>query len=489
MRITKTDFLLFLNCPESFWLYKNRRNDYPGGEFSLFQEKLIKEGYDIEEYAKQLFPSGIEISEKAAPASSQKILDLGGTVFFQPSFNTEKNLYARIDILEHLSDETWHLYEVKSSGSVKKEGKQNHIRDASFQKFVLTECGYNVSKVSVIHVNTDYIRQGEIKPEELLNIVEVTEEVESLYVQTIDDIEKAIHLLQEKMQISGCSCLEKTRSNHCDAFAFLNPEVPTHSIYELNRISSKKVGELRALGIMNIKDIPKDFELSERNLKQRSSLIIEGPVVNVTAIRKTLSDLKFPLFFIDYETYPSAIPKLDRLRPHQQLTFQVSIHTLTESGNLSHKEYLSRYMELPEKLILFMKKVTGERGTFVSWHASFEKSRNQDMIHLFPLHKNYLDYMNEHMFDLETIFNLDYVDYRFKGSTSIKYVLPILVPRLTYTVLKIQDGTMALDTWGRWVTDFSLSPQEKIDIGEHLLKYCEMDTLAMVEIYRVLKAL
>ena len=41
MQLTKTNFIQYLHCPESLWLLKNKEEDYPKGEFSLFLEKLI----------------------------------------------------------------------------------------------------------------------------------------------------------------------------------------------------------------------------------------------------------------------------------------------------------------------------------------------------------------------------------------------------------------------------------------------------------------
>ncbi|NYJ28243.1 hypothetical protein [Allomuricauda sp. ARW1Y1] len=129
MQLTKTDFIQFLNCPESLWLLKNRPSEYPNGEFSLFLDKLIKEGYEVEEYAKKLFPQGIEIPLNAAPDLSLSVLHKE-KILFQPSFIADNSVFARIDILEKLDDGGYHIYEVKSSTSVKKDNKHNHVKDA-----------------------------------------------------------------------------------------------------------------------------------------------------------------------------------------------------------------------------------------------------------------------------------------------------------------------------------------------------------------------
>ena len=127
----------------------------------MFLEKLIKEGYEVEEYAKLLFPNGVDLPENSSPDYTQQQLNSNSNIFFQPSFLTSKGVFARIDVLEKLPNDTYHIYEIKSASSIKK-GK---LEDACFQKYVLQECGYSVSKVSIIHLNKDYVKQGKINDE------------------------------------------------------------------------------------------------------------------------------------------------------------------------------------------------------------------------------------------------------------------------------------------------------------------------------------
>lgn len=486
-QLTKTDFKFYLNCPESLWLLKNKPDSYPQGAFSLFLQKLIQEGYEVEAYAKQLFPNGIDLPEHGSPTATQNALTTTHSVYFQPSFNTAKNIFARIDILERLADGTWHIYEVKSSTSIKKDRKHCHIEDACFQKYVLTACGYTVSKVSIIHLNKEYIRQGAIVADELLEITEISEAVDNIYSSIVNEINASLNFIhKEIINETECSCKYKTRSNHCDAFAYFNTTIPEYSIYEIGRISAKKVGLLVANEQLAIIDIPLDFELNVNQQTQVASVKQEQPILNIPNIKKTLDTLKFPLHFIDYETYASAIPRLDGLSPHKHITFQVSIHTLTEDNTLTHFEYLLDAMKMPKEMLQAMQDFTGSTGTFVSWHASFEIGRNKDLIDWLPEYTNYLTYINEHTFDLEQIFKKDYIDYRFHGSSSIKKVLPVLCPEISYTDLDVNNGTMALDTWGRMVLDPNFN--EVIDATrQQLLEYCKLDTLAMVKIYEVLK--
>ena len=486
MQLTKTDFKYYLDCPESIWLLKNKPQVYPKGEFSLFAEKLFKDGYEVEGYAKQLFTNGLDLREYGSPSETQQALTDTRSVYFQSSFITNKGIFARIDILERLADDTWHIYEVKSSTSIKKDRKHRQIEDACFQKYVLTECGYEVSKVSIIHLNKEYIKQGAIIANELLENIAITDAVDSIYSTVVNQINAASNFInKEAINETVCSCKHKTRSNHCDAFGYFNTTIPEYSIYEIGRISAKKVGLLADNKQLAIFDMPQDFELNVNQQLQVASVKQGQAIFNIPNIKRELDKLKFPLHFIDYETYSSAIPRLNGLSPHKHLTFQVSIHTLTEDNNLTHFEYLLDAMQMPIDMLEAMQDFTGSTGTFVSWHASFEIGRNKDLIEWLPQFTNYLTFINEHTFDLETIFKKDYIDYLFHGSSSIKKVLPVLCPDISYSDLDVNNGTMALDTWGRMVLDPNFN--EDIEVTrKNLLDYCELDTLAMVKIYKFL---
>ena len=92
------------------------------------------------------------------------------------------------------------------------------------------------------------------------------------------------------------------------------------------------------------------------------------------------------------------------------------------------------------------------------------------------------------MVDLCEVIKRYYYNPHTQGSNSIKKVLPVICSEFSYSNLDIQDGTMALDTWGRLVTDPNFN-EDKNKTRKNLLLYCELDTLAMVEIFKVLKAI
>jgi len=466
IRLTKTDFIQYLQCPKSLWLFKNESANYTQGEFSTFMQKLVREGYEVERYVQQFFDSAADRN-----------------VSFQAEFRANDGLYARVDALEHVGDGKTALYEIKSSTSVKTDAKHNHIKDACFQKICAERAGQHIDRVFLVHLNGDYVRNGAIDPGAMLAFADITEAVEAVASETSAEIDTALAFLASDQDMNGCSCVEKTRANHCDAFGIFNPEVPTPSIYSLPRLRANKIGDLRSMNVLGLDDVPDDFPLSKNQRIVVDSFQEGEPKVSAQAIRQFLSELIFPLYFFDYETFSSAVPLLDGTSPHKHFPVQYSLHILDADGSLHHKEYLERQARLPDRLVERMQEDFGPTGSVVSWHASFEKTRNREMTERYPDNADFLNSLNDRMVDLEDVFKTDYVDARFDGSTSIKKVLPVVCPHLDYKELEVQDGASAMEAWQRMI---NAAPDEAEKIAADLLKYCERDTFAMVEIYRFL---
>lgn len=204
-----------------------------------------------------------------------------------------------------------------------------------------------------------------------------------------------------------------------------------------------------------------------------------------------MSQLTFPLYFLDYETMSGLIPYFDGQRPYQQVPFQYSLHILESPGaKLTQKEYLHRdnsdpARPLTEQLINDI----GTKGSIIVWFEGFEKARNSELAEMLPEYQEALWAINDRVVDLMIPFkNKWYDDPRFNGSASIKQVLPVLCPELSYKELGIQEGGSAQRLWMEAVLD-SKHPEDKDKVLNDLLEYCKLDTLAMVEIFRVLDRL
>lgn len=487
MILTKTDFKEYLLCGKCLWLKKKRPEEYTPGEFSLFLQKLIKDGYEVEEYVQKLFPEGIFVSgdKETLIARTQELLR-GTKPIFQATFQTAEGLFAKIDILDfNAATGKWDIYEVKASSEIKTDLKHNHIKDVGFQTIVAENSGVSVGDSYIIYINKEYRRAGEVDIDQLFIIENVTEQLRGEKAEVRTEIQNALAILTEDtISLDECSCLYKSHGQRCDCFFKFNPQVPEYSVHHI--VQGNKLRLLLDKDILEIKDIPEDFELTDI---QHDKVVLQKtgrPIIDTEAIGQTLSQLTFPLYFLDYETYGTPVPILDGYKANQQIVFQVSVHKLEADGTLEHFEYLADELSgATSGLLDTLRGCIGPVGSVVVWYESFEKGRNMELAELHPEHREFLEDINRRVFDLMKIFKADYQHPDFQGSASIKKVLPVLLPGLSYKSLDIQNGTMALSEWEKMIKG-TLSGEEIEKTKKNLLKYCELDTMAMVEIFRVL---
>lgn len=488
MTLTKTDFKEFLLCDKCLWLKKKRPEEYTPGEFSLFLQKLIKDGYEVEEYVQKLFPGGVFVSgnKETLLARTQELLH-GSETIFQATFETAQGLFAKIDIL-NFNTETrkWDIYEVKASSEIKTDLKHNHIKDVGFQTIVAEDAGVNVGDSYIIYINKEYRRAGEVNINQLFIIENVTEQIREEKAVVRAEIERALVMLKkDDVSLVGCDCLYKSHGQRCDCFHKFNPQVPEYSVHHI--VQGNKLRQLLDMGVLEIADIPEDFDLTDI---QRDKVTLQKtgrPIINDEAIAEMLGQLTFPLYFLDYETYGTPIPLLDGYKTNQQIVFQVSVHKLDADGTLEHFEYLADGLPgATSGLLEALRGCVGPVGSVIVWYESFEKSRNMELAELHPEHRDFLEDINSRVFDLMKVFKEDYQHPDFQGSASIKKVLPVLLPELSYKSLDIQNGTMALSEWEKMIKG-EMSDEDIKKTKANLLKYCALDTMAMVEIFEVLR--
>ncbi len=468
MFLTKSDFIHYLNCPKSMWLSKRDPEVYPSGEFSAFRKKLVAEGAEVERYFRQHFED-----RNVQDVKYEKVFEADG-------------LHARVDGFQTGDGDIGILYEVKSATGVKTDRKHNYLKDACFQKICVEHAGQRIGKVVLVHVNGDYVRMGDIVPGDFLVFEDITDRVERMQGETESEIEDALALLRGEIEKEGCACLKKSRGNHCDSFSFFNPNMPTPSIYSLPRITGKKLEAFVDNNTFDLLTIPEDTSLTANQRIVFEAARTGFPQINREAIKEFLESVEYPLFFLDYEAYGSAVPFLSKTRPHQQFPFQYSLHILQEDGGLEHREYLEREARLPDALTDQLRADIGDVGSVIAWHADYEASRNKDMAEWFPNKADFLLGLNERMVDLEKPYQKAYVDIHFDGSSSIKNVLPVICPDLTYEGLEVKDGTGAMVAWRRMLT---AGQHDSDQIAKQLLEYCRLDTLAMVKLFQFLKDL
>lgn len=490
MNLTKTDFKEYLICPKWLWLKKKKPELYVEGEMSLFLQKLIKDGYEVEGYAQKLFPNGVEVAgDRKILIDKTRNLLLEHQTMFQATFETKEGLFAKVDILAFNNEtQKWDLYEIKASSEIKTDLQHNHLKDITFQTITVEEAGVDVGSSYIVHINKEYRRNGDINPQELFVVENVTDEVQADKENVRLEINEALSLLsKDDVSFEGCDCLYRSHGQRCDSFELFNPKVPQYSVHHV--VTGKKLQNLLDDNIFDIKDIPEDFDLTDI---QRGKVVLQKsgkPLIDIESIRQTLSSLIFPLYFLDYETFGKPYPVLNGYKSNQQIVFQVSLHIVQENGDTEHYEYLANNFETATTgLLKMMREKIGPIGSVIVWNEGFEKGRNKELAEIHPEYADFLEDINRRVHDLMLVFKKDYLHPEFFGSASIKKVLPVLLPDLSYKKLEIQDGTMALSEWERSTKD-TVNSTERESIRENLLKYCKLDTLAMVEIWKVLRKL
>ena len=472
--ITKNIFINTAFCSTLGWRLRNGKIQT---EFSPGQLFRMEQGKEIGSLARSLYPEGIFVNELSSKAAAERTRDLMKNpktrVIFEATF-LAGNYIAKADILIR-KGKSWELIEVKSSIAAKEE----FIDDMAYTTLVAQAAGFHPSAISLILVDKNYrygqpIGQLFVKTDFTEQVLEKVEKFKTI----VESIDSATSTAEEPEPELTYNCKQCEEFGEC-----LGKEIVSH-IFEIPRISQKAVEELLASGITTIHEIPDTFSLTD-NQKRVVDCVKSGKVHIDTDLRKKLSAIYWPAFYLDFETMMTAIPLWPDIAPYEQIPIQYSLHICESSGKIiRHIDYLADpchdcRRELADRLIEDLK---GE-GSIITY-SSFEKTTITKLSKTFPDLSDELQSLNERIVDLEPCIKC--VNHpEFCGRTSIKVVLPVLVPDLSYEGLEIADGDAALVT-------FAMMAQGKMDSGEMerkraaLLEYCKMDTLAMVRLHEVL---
>jgi CRISPR/Cas system-associated exonuclease Cas4 (RecB family) len=491
--ISKTDYVLWRECPKNAWLKLHRADIYNATELTEFEQSVIDAGIETEDVARGLFPGGILIAGSKTD-TRQKTLDLLITAKTQTLFQSvfEKDgLLAAIDVLQ-FDDATgaYALHEIKSSTRI----EEQHLYDLAFQVMLLRKNGMKVSRACLVHLNPNYARQGELDLGRLFVSVDMTSRVDQISDTVTKELDEArAYLLSETEPKGPCSCIYKGRSRHCSTFQYSNPDVPEYAIHDVARIgnSPERLKQLVDAGVLTLEKVPSDIKLTDAQKTQVRVYCSGETVIDKKAIAREIGELSFPLHFIDYETYAPALPQFDRFSPYDHIPLQYSVHIVGSPGEEPiHLDFLHSGKDDPTASFLHsLKQHVGSFGTIVVWNKSFESLVNDRIAHRVPEARSYLAEVNDRMYDLKDIFAKQYFVHRdMLGKVSIKRVLPVLAPELSYSVLAIQNGATAALAWTHLLSG-ELSDKEAAELGGKLRAYCALDSYGMVAIWRALARL
>ena len=278
----------------------------------------------------------------------------------------------------------------------------------------------------------------------------------------------------------------------CDFWKYCTRNLPKTNVFDIGGMHKTKKFEKYYEGKISFEDL--QFEdLNQKYLEQINfELNNLKPKIDKEAIEEILDSLKYPLYFLDYETYQTAIPEIVGTKAYQQLPFQYSLHIIKEEGApVEHREFLAEIDDknfirhFAESLI----KDIPENGSVIIYNKSFEPARNREIARMYPDLKDELERINSNIVDFMVPFKQrKYYMKEMHGSASIKAVLPALYPddpELDYHNLPVVHNGGEASNAFLSLNDKTKEEQEQIRNG--LLVYCELDTWAMVKIWERLK--
>lgn len=483
--LSKSQFIRGLQCHKSLWLYKYRPElRTPPDEG---QEALFEAGKDIGVLAHGLFPDGVLIEFEGSffddkVRKTLALIEGGVKTIYEATFRHE-GVLVMVDIL-HRGDEGWEIYEVKGSTEV----KDVHLSDVAVQYHILKGSGLSLSKASLVYINNKYVRHGEVDVNGLFAISDITDEASKRQDSVKDELAKLRAMLNGDAPDIDIGPYCKA-PYECDFMAHCWSHIPECSVFDIARLGNKQY-DLYYRDIVDFKDIPDDYPLNPKQRMQVEAELTGKEFVDVGGIKEFLETVYYPLCFLDFETINPAVPIFEGTRPYEQIPFQYSLHFIEkEGGEPRHYEFLAKEGTDPrEELIKGLISDIPQHACVLAYNMGFEKGVLKNLAEEFPAYADKLMNIHDRITDLMSPFQKKYwYTKEMKGSHSIKYVLPALVPELSYEGMEIGNGGEAMDAYA---TLHLIEDQKEVArIRKALLEYCKLDTLAMVEILEKMKGM
>lgn len=492
-RLSKSQYVKGRRCPKRLWLYNHHRE--LATPPSPFQKGILEQGQEVGELARERFPGGELIDEdhtapEEALAHTRRAIESGQTTLYEAAFVFE-NVLVRADILVKNAEDTWDLYEVKS-GTNRDEPKKEYLLDLAVQKYVLQGAALPVGKTHLVRLNRHYRRKGKLDLTQLFDVKEMD-------VQIRRELQLVPAYLKELQEILGGN--EPPASNIgsvcknpyvCEFKAHCWKDLPENSIHYLTHIRDSLRHDLLHQDIHTIAEIPEDMLTDARQIRQWECEVHEKEAEpDIENIAQHLFQLHYPIYFLDFETSGYAIPAFESTRPYQKLPFQFSLHVQPSPfAHCEHHEFLCDERKDPRlDAIRALLSRIGKTGSVVVYHASFEGPVLRELAKDFPEHADGLFSIASRLWDLEHPFAQRWIcRAEFRGKSSIKYVLPGMIPGFSYKDLEIKSGDLAMQAYQDLISE-KTTPTEKARLRAALLAYCERDSHAMVRILECLQTL
>ena len=486
--LSKSSFIKGLQCEKHLYLYKYHYDEMD--KLSEMQKAIFKRGSNVGVLAQRLCPGGVVAAQgdppnyDAALKRTKELINGDAQVIYEAAFMFNEVLsIADIVVIEKGGMK---VYEVKSSTSI----SETYLNDAALQYYVISSLGIRVKDFSIIYINNQYVRNGDLNLQELFiteSVLELILPLQKSVKQNVDRFKKL--LLRKKMPDIDIG--EHCHNPYtCGFYDYCRKHIPEDSIFDFSGMHLSKKYELYSNGIINLKDVPEDYPLNKNNEIQLDVFRSGKPLIDNKAIKSFLSDLNYPLYFMDFETFQPAVPLFDNSKPYQQIPFQYSVFLKRNKNNeAEHFEFLAESGSDPrKKFIESLLRVIKGKGDVLVYNKTFEITRLNEIARDFPEYADEIEKLISRIKDLMIPFQKKYYYApEMKGSYSIKVVLPALVPELSYDDLDINEGGLASIGYESLQTETDL--MVIAEIKKQLLEYCKLDTLGMVKILEKLESI
>ncbi len=478
--LSKSRFLAGLQCHLRLW-YKCYEPDL-ASKPTPAQNLRFETGDEVGALARDRVPGGKLIEQDhhkltEAIQATQEVLKTSSTPAVYEATFAYDDVLIRADILERAGNGAWNLIEVKSGTKV----KDDNLEDVAIQHYVLTQTGFQIEQAGILNLNNEYVYDGrKLDLQALFTFEDLGDKVPEKREEIAAEVQRLKAMLERTEPPNVIPSKHCKKPHDCEFFEHCRESMPEHWVGELSGIRQEKLDELIRMKTFDMKDLPVSFPLTALQVRIRDCVINDREYV-AADLGSTLNEYDYPIHFLDFETINPAIPRYANTSPYQVLPFQWSDHILSRDGSLTHKEYLCNEDKDPrEELAESLLEVLGGKGG-VCTYGNYEKRVISELAKYLPHFRERLEAVHHRCKDLLGRIRKGYYHPRFHGSFSLKDVLPVLVPSLSYEDLSIQEGTMAGIEYLKMI-DPNTSSVEKEKIQKNLLEYCGQDTLAMVKI-------
>ena len=513
---SKSKFVATWNtCNKYAWLEKHKSEfKKPIDEYT---EILFENGHKVGALAKERFNIDVDVSvegenggvnNSAMLEETKKHMAAGTRVIAEASFSYN-GLFCSVDILVKNDDGSYNIYEVKSSkrdleGQKKRLGvKQKYIIDAAYQQYVLEKLGYKIKDVYVVLLSDTYVMGKVLDLDQYFIPVCVTSFTAALQTEVQDKLKEIEAVLGE---VNEPATVFNSKCKDCDYFAFCSRNIPKPSVFDIYEKTIPAKHDLYNSGVSFF-----DAPLHTTKLCDAAKKQIEyynrpnDAYIDKAAIKEFLDSLSFPLYSLDFETYQAVVPEHEGMRPSEIVPFQYSLHIIKNpdgdytdgSADLEKRHFIDISGADPRRAIAeSLVRDIPYGACVIAYHEATERNIIEGLADMYADladHLRSFGYINSNgkkrYKDPLTLFQDGYYYTAAMGNKfSIKSVLPALYPDdpgLDYHNLEgsVKNGTQAMTAI---LKAKEVSDEERAQIEQDLITYCELDTFAVVKVLKKL---